>query len=87
MTVNVAEDPWQAIGHGVSIQRRYIDGELMGVAYRHPCAEGVAESWVHVDGPGPWSLVSADPLHIEPSLLCRVCGHHGFIRDGLWVPA
>lgn len=32
-------------------------------------------------------LVSADPLHIEPSLLCEFCGWHGFIRNGHWVPA
>lgn len=33
-----------------------------------------------------WELVSLDPLHLEPSLLCRVCGDHGFIRDGKWAP-
>lgn len=35
-------------------------------------------------------LVSEDPIHIEPSLLCLpgdLCGLHGFIRDGRWVPA
>lgn len=37
-------------------------------------------------------LVSGAPgdeehLTISPSLLCRTCGHHGFIRDGKWVPA
>lgn len=33
-----------------------------------------------------WQLISLDPLHIEPSVLCRTCGLHGFIRDGKWVP-
>jgi len=33
------------------------------------------------------TLVSEDPLHIEPSILCRACGDHGFIRDGRWQPA
>lgn len=38
--------------------------------------------------PGPfWQVVSWEPLHIEPSVLCRICGHHGFIREGKWVPA
>lgn len=32
-------------------------------------------------------LVSADPLTVAPSLLCRRCGRHGFIRDGQWCPA
>lgn len=34
-----------------------------------------------------WQVVSLDPLHVEPSVLCRACGHHGFIRDGRWEPA
>lgn len=32
-------------------------------------------------------VVSQDPLHLEPSLLWRCCGRHGFLRDGKWVPA
>jgi hypothetical protein len=37
-------------------------------------------------------LISGAPgdeehLTIAPSLLCRTCGNHGFIRDGRWVPA
>lgn len=34
-----------------------------------------------------WQLISEDPLHVEPSLLCKTCGDHGFIRDGRWMPA
>ncbi len=33
-----------------------------------------------------WTLVSRDPLHLEPSVACH-CGDHGFIRDGKWVRA
>lgn len=37
---------------------------------------------------GPfWQVVSRDPLTLHPSLLCRTCGHHGWIRDGRWVAA
>lgn len=44
---------------------------------------------------GPWvaastsahTLVSREPLHLEPSLLWDCCGTHGFVRDGKWVPA
>lgn len=32
-------------------------------------------------------LVSEDPLTVMPSLLCSTCQHHGWIRDGQWVPA
>jgi hypothetical protein len=24
---------------------------------------------------------------VEPSILCPDCGTHGFVRDGVWVPA
>lgn len=34
-----------------------------------------------------WQLHSLDPLDVSPSLLCRTCGHHGFIRQGRWIPA
>ncbi len=34
-----------------------------------------------------WTVESWEPLTLSPSLLCTVCGHHGWIRDGRWVPA
>lgn len=34
-----------------------------------------------------WTLVSLDPLTMEPSILCKLCNDHGYIRDGQWVPA
>ena len=33
------------------------------------------------------TLVSREPLHLEPSLLWQCCGTHGFVRDGVWIPA
>lgn len=41
---------------------------------------------------GPvWTLVSLDPLHLEPSILCVPdkggCGSHGWIRGGRWQEA
>lgn len=48
------------------------------ITFDVPEAEGLS---------GPrWQLVSLDPLHVEPSILCS-CGHHGFIRNGQWVSA
>lgn len=32
-----------------------------------------------------WTVQSWEPLTVSPSLLCRACGDHGFIRDGRWV--
>jgi hypothetical protein len=32
-------------------------------------------------------LVSAAPLHLEPSLLWGCCEKHGYVRDGRWVDA
>lgn len=36
-----------------------------------------------------WTVENWDQSHftLSPSLLCSVCGDHGFIRDGTWVPA
>ena len=34
-----------------------------------------------------WHVEQEEPLTLSPSLLCPVCGDHGFIRSGRWVPA
>jgi hypothetical protein len=91
-------DVWLDIGHGVAIALRHFEGQLAGVAYTHPKPDGSGPckgprsgaDWVPVkphDPIGGWDLVSKDPLTLSPSLLCRACGHHGFIRDGRWHPA
>jgi hypothetical protein len=90
------ETPYEDVGHGVEVQKRYMDGALAGVAYNHARPDGSEcpggkGSWIPVKSGGStldgWDLVSESPLTLSPSLLCRVCGHHGFIRDGVWVPA
>lgn len=58
-----------------------------------PCWGGVSWTTPSKVSGAIWQLVSLEPLHLEPSLLCRAnnghgeCGHHGWIRDGKWVPA
>ena len=42
--------------------------------------------WVPA-GTSAHTLVSRDPLHLEPSLLWQCCGTHGWVRDGQWVNA
>jgi hypothetical protein len=77
------------LGHGVTAEVRRIDGEIDGVEWTHSCAKGVtAPDYLPVkpawkDG---WDLVSDVPLTRSPSLLCRVCGYHGYITNGRWVP-
>lgn len=41
----------------------------------------------HAPGHVRWQLISEDPLTLSPSLLCGLCGDHGWIRDGRWVAA
>lgn len=51
--------------------------------------------WCPVTTGGRWiaqattnhTLVSRQPLHLEPSLLWPCCGTHGFIRNGAWTVA
>lgn len=78
------------VGHDVTVELRYVGEEFDGVAYTHTCNGqagspdyvGVKPAWR--DG---WDVLSVNPLTLSPSLLCRACGHHGFIREGKWVPA
>jgi hypothetical protein len=41
----------------------------------------------HPTPPPTWKVESWEPLTLSPSLLCRSCGDHGFIRNGKWVKA
>lgn len=34
-----------------------------------------------------WKIVQHEPITLEPSLLCRACGDHGYVREGKWVRA
>lgn len=43
-------------------------------------------SLVHRHQRSSWSVESYEPLTLAPSLLCRACNHHGFIRNGCWEP-
>lgn len=33
-----------------------------------------------------WTVEKKEPFTISPSLLCTLCGQHGYIREGRWVP-
>ena len=34
-----------------------------------------------------WTVESWNPLTLSPSVLCTLCGNHGFIRESKWVLA
>lgn len=50
----------------------------------HWCAAHAC--WVDA-GTSGHTLVSREPLHLEPSLLWNCCGLHGFVRGGQWTNA
>lgn len=79
------------IGHDVTIELRYLDGQLYGIEYEHPCKAGARLGYIPINQPDGkirdgWDLEQQSPLTLTPSLLCRACGHHGFIRGGQWHP-
>lgn len=51
-----------------------------------PPERTVHGGWVAA-GTSAHTLVSREPLHLEPSLLWRCCGTHGWVRNGQWTPA
>lgn len=93
MTIPVASSSSLDIGHSVVVELWRLDGRLQGVAYTHPAGgkpgAPSCAGWVSVrpEDPDGWEVVSEEPLTLSPSLLCRACGHHGFIRVGRWISA
>lgn len=91
------ETGWTDIGHGVEIKFSIWGGhDPVGLIEKHPKPDGTKHlGSIKFDLPGVreafggplWTLDNLDPLTVSPSLLCQDCGHHGFIRDGRWVPA
>jgi hypothetical protein len=84
------------IGGGVRIKYFARRGVRAGLIESHPGRDGVRCTGVvtfdvpataDVKGRARWTVVSDEPLTLSPSLLCRTCGHHGFIREGRWVDA
>ncbi len=56
-----------------------------------PCTGSLAfdtpNNHAHHDTGPFWTVESLEPLTLSPSVLCSVCGHHGWIRGGVWVSA
>lgn len=90
---NVAHD----IGGGSTMTLCEYQGEIVGLTEAHRDQAGnVCMGFVRFEGTrvgygasnaATWKVEQANPLTISPSVLCRSCGNHGFIRNGRWVPA
>ena len=65
---------------GAAVPHRKTDGEL---CEGFVTLNGDVQQRVHPKVP-KWTVGSWEPLTLSPSLLCRACGDHGFVRDGKW---
>jgi hypothetical protein len=66
------------------------EGKPAGITEYHWTGEHWCAGFVAFRDYSPdhgWDVLSTEPLTLSPSLLCRLCGSHGFIRDGKWVGA
>lgn len=88
------------LGHNVTLRpivHHSGSGVLVAFEMHHPCKDTIG-SFVSVrsDDPGPsWTCSFTGAVEnieqlrnvtLTPSLLCRTCGHHGFVRNGKWEP-
>lgn len=63
-----------------------VSGGEKNILWVHNCLEGKpALMWIDITTGGFHRLVSANPLTIEPSILCPVCQDHGFIKEDKWI--
>lgn len=91
LTTNDDRERVVEIGAGVTIAYAMHEGAIVGIEWEHPTHGGTPcrGGWVpfkSYDPIGGWTVEQSDPLTLSPSLLCRACGCHGFIRSGRWVP-
>ena len=71
------------------------DVEFAGVLVEHrspytgePCKAALYfETMRGLSTSALWTVESLDPLTISPSVGCGLCGDHGFIQGGRWVPS
>ena len=88
------------IGGGHVIAYAHYEDEIAGITDWHRKADGnwccgwvpfKDTPWSRAFAGNPnyqsWDVVQREPLTLSPSLLCRACKDHGFIRNGKWVKA
>ena len=69
------------------------DEQLVGWLHTHPDARSSSGVFCQsfcavrpINGAPVHQIISADPLTLSPSLLCRTCGVHGNVINGQWEP-
>lgn len=78
----------------------YKGEKRVGANVLHPPVAGKCDGqgWIAFEGTSwsrlftthpiaTWKVEQNEPLTLSPSILCRACGDHGFIRNGRWVRA
>lgn len=83
------------LGSGHSMELREFEGELAGIDWHHPGCRSpdflpfTGRSWARQFNGSieTWELDQESPLTMSPSILCRACKAHGYIRQSQWVPA
>ena len=80
------------IGPDTWITKSFYGDEWVGLIEFHMHGETVSGGYIPFNGASTtagdqWTVVSREPLTLSPSIACRSCSHHGWIRDGKWVAA
>ncbi len=76
----------------------YQDDPRTGANVIHTRPDGsICQGWISFRGGAwdrafkggvpSWDVVEREPLTLSPSILCRACGDHGYVRGGKWVRA
>lgn len=88
------------LGDGHTLEFANFAGqERVGATITHKKPDGTdcpgwiafaGRAWANGFAPGSipaWTVEQDDPLTLSPSVLCRACGDHVFVRGGKWVRA
>lgn len=58
------------------------------ILWLHRCGDKNVACWIDIASGERHTLVSEEPLTLEPSILCPIgCGDHGYVREGRWIAA
>lgn len=83
------------LGDGHAFSFVEYEGERAGLTLTHPGC--TAKGWIPFEGRSwargfagriqSWKVENDEPLTLSPSIQCRACGDHGYIRNGKWERA
>lgn len=83
------------LGDGHAMEYREFKGETAAIDLYHPGCKSpnfisfTGRSWAREFNGRitTWEVENDEPLTLSPSIECRACGDHGFIKNGKWVRA